>query len=76
MKDTTFTLAPTAAAACPPYTYGFVPRLPRKACWRVRDGQGRAIGEAHTRAGARAAVRDLYQRRQDAEAAAAMRSAA
>jgi hypothetical protein len=75
VRDETFTLLPAAGAAQPPFRYDHVVSR-RKAEWRIHDGSGRAIGTARTRAGARRAVHRLWERLQDAQAAAAMRGAA
>lgn len=76
MKDLSFTLEPGASAAPPPFSYSQTVTRSGRWWWALRAACGRRIGEAKTRAGARAAIRTLYDQRQDAEAAAAMRSAA
>jgi hypothetical protein len=60
MRDASFHLDPAAAAAGPPYRYGFIDRPWPAPAWSVRDGANRQAGLARTRAGARAAVRALY----------------
>lgn len=60
MRNATFSLEPGAELARPPFRYDYVPAR-RSAFWRVREESGRAIGQALTRNGARAAVRHLYQ---------------
>lgn len=72
MRDTSFRLELAASTARPPFTYRNVAST-RASFWKVHEVNGRAVGRAKTRAGARAAVRALYEKRQDAEAAAAMR---
>ena len=65
MRDETYALEPSATEAAPPFTCSYVPAR-RSAFWRIREGNGRAIGSAQTRAGARAGVRALYQSMQGA----------
>lgn len=60
MKNSTFTLEVSGRDATPPFTYDYVP-LRRAAFWIVREDRGRRVGRAATRAGARAAVRSLYE---------------
>lgn len=62
MRNETFELWPAAQAATPPFSYQ--PIMSRRlSFWRVREANGRAVGQAKTRAGARAAVRALYEGR-------------
>jgi hypothetical protein len=62
VRDVSFELWPAADAASPPFRYD--PIMSRRvAFWRVREANGRAIGQARTRAGARAAVLALYAAR-------------
>jgi hypothetical protein len=46
----------------PPFVAVFVPRRPTDVCWDIRDRVGLTVGQARTRRGARAGVRELYQR--------------
>lgn len=78
MRDASFTLYSAAVVlAVGRFGYAFITSRPETLTrWRIHDGADNAVGFARTRAGARAAVRRLYELRQDAEASAAMRSAA
>jgi len=61
MRDVSFVLFPELwASAPPPFAYRFEAARPWSARWSVRDGLDREVGEARTRAGARAALRALY----------------
>jgi hypothetical protein len=62
LRNTSYELWPAAEGAQPPFAA--TPVMSRwVSFWRVLAGDGRAIGEAKTRAGARAAVRALYDAR-------------
>lgn len=72
MKDETFTLEPAAETSLPPYAYDLTVTGSRQAFWNVREGNGRRVGRANTRAGARAAILALYLRARRASGVAPM----
>lgn len=60
MRDHSFELTPDLLQPAPPFAHGLDPA--NKFRWRVTDVEGRPVAKAKTRAGIRAAMRELYGR--------------
>lgn len=58
MRDASFTLDAGLFPPQPPFQHAYMGRKPW--LWTVTDATGLTVGQARTRAGARAAVRRLY----------------